>query len=226
MLTESALAMAEAMEKIYVEDVYNEIADDFDRTRYFPWPSVVNFINSLEKDSSVLDAGCGNGKNMQIRNDLKYIGCDNSEKLLNICKNKGLDTVYSNIKNLPFLNATFDNVICIAVLHHINLEEDRVDTVNELLRVLKPGGKLLFQVWAKEQTLTKRFIQIKSNSNDYFVTWKKNGKNGQDTKILKRYYHLFPELEINELLAQLYNIKVIAKTFEQNNWCVTLLKYS
>ena len=176
----------------------------------------MNFINSLDKDTLVLDAGCGNGKNMQIRNDLKYIGCDTSDKLLEICKTKELNVVNANIKDLPFPDETFDNIICIAVLHHITLEEERLNTVNELLRVLKPGGKLLLQVWAREQELTNKFIQIKDN--DFFVTW------SSSDKILKRYYHLFTELEIKQLLAQLSSVKLIDKTFEKNNWCLTLEK--
>ena len=164
---------------------------------------------------------------MQIRDDLKYIGCDISEKLLEICTKKGLNTILANIKNLPFLDNTFDHIICIAVLHHISVREERINAINELLRVLKPGGKLLFQVWAREQKLTSRFIPIvSSHKNDFFVTWtmKQGDKINVKEQIIKRYYHLFPELEIKELLAQLHGIKIISKTFEQNNWCVILEK--
>ena len=47
-----------------VVSVYNEIADHFDVTRAYLWKSVKEFINSLDKNSVILDAGCGNGKNM------------------------------------------------------------------------------------------------------------------------------------------------------------------
>lgn len=206
------------MEEIYVKEAYNQIADEFDRTRVCHWKGVVDFVNLLEPDSYVLDAGCGNGKNMQIRKqEIKYMGCDISEKLVDICKNKGLNVIISNIKTLPFPDDSFDAVICIAVLHHINSDKDRIDSLIELLRVLKSGGKLLFQVWAKEQTLTQRFIHI--NGNDYFVTWKNN-----DDTLIKRYYHLFSELEIKILLSQLFGVKIIKLTYEKDNWCVILQK--
>jgi predicted DNA-binding protein YlxM (UPF0122 family) len=44
----------EAFEKLYVEDVYNEIADEFNKTRHSCWPSVTKFINSLEKNNLFL----------------------------------------------------------------------------------------------------------------------------------------------------------------------------
>ena len=38
----------------------------------------------------------------------------------------------------------------IAVVHHFDQEEDRIKAVKEMIRVLKPNGKLLFTVWAYE----------------------------------------------------------------------------
>ena len=65
-----------------------------------------------------------------------------------------------------------------------------------------------------------KFIPIKSDEpNNFFVTWK-----CKDDRILKRYYHLFSELEIKQLLAQLSGIKIINKSFEQDNWCIILEK--
>jgi SAM-dependent methyltransferase len=107
--------------------------------------------------------------------------------------------------------------MCIAVLHHITSDKDRLGALEELLRVLKPGGKLLFQVWAREQELTSRFIPIQRDKNDFFVTWKNN-----DGKIIKRYYHLFLELELKILLSQLYNVKIISMTYEKDNWSIIL----
>jgi len=218
------------MEAEYVHKTYETISDEFNKTRHSPWPSVIDFINSLYPHSIVLDAGCGNGKNMQIRNDLKFVGCDTSDSLLKICKDKGLNVLNANIKELPFPDNHFDAIICIAVLHHIYEEKDRLLALNELLRVLKPGKRLMFQVWAREQTLTKKFSKVtNSNTNDYFVSWQK--KDNELTKVadaveVKRYYHLFSELEIKVLLAQLYGVTVIKKEYEKDNWIIVLEKKS
>jgi alkylated DNA repair protein alkB family protein 8 len=71
------------IETKYVKESYNQIAKDFDRTRYNHWGSVKRFINSLPSNSLILDAGCGNGKNMLFEN-MQFIGCDISEELVKI----------------------------------------------------------------------------------------------------------------------------------------------
>ena len=154
--------------------------------------------------------------NMEIRQDLHMIGCDLSEELIKICKNKDFNVLSANIKKLPFKNNTFDGVLCIAVIHHIDKFDDRLNTINELLRVLKLNKQLLIQVWSREQKLTERFIPI-NDQNDFFVTWKKDS-------VTKRFYHLFTEQEVDDVLNKLQNIKIISKIFEADNWSIIIEK--
>lgn len=207
------------LEDTYVKQTYDNIAISFAQSRSeFLWLGVKNFIFSLPKDSLVLDAGCGNGKAMGKRNDLKYIGCDGSEQLVKICKEKGLHVTLEDIRKLSYETNTFDAVMCIAVLHHLADNDGRLCALNELVRVLKPGKQLLFQVWAKEQQLTDKFTPI-NDKNDYMVSWHR----GKD-KSEQRYYHLFPEKEIDELVKQLTNTKIKQKTYECDNWSFILEK--
>jgi alkylated DNA repair protein alkB homolog 8 len=67
-----------------VEEVYDKIAHEFDKTRIFPWPHVKEYIDDLEKDSIVLDIGCGNGKNLFYRKDISCIGIDISQKMVDL----------------------------------------------------------------------------------------------------------------------------------------------
>ena len=61
------------LEQEHVHNVYNKIAHNFSHTRYKPWPRVVDFLGSFPSGSLVLDVGCGNGKYMNIRNDLMMV---------------------------------------------------------------------------------------------------------------------------------------------------------
>ena len=70
------------IEKKYVVDSYNKIANSFSETRYKAWPSTVRFIQSLPVNSKVLEVGCGNGKNMLVRDDVQIQGCDISNELI------------------------------------------------------------------------------------------------------------------------------------------------
>ena len=56
----------EVYEKTHVHDVYESISDHFSQTRYKVWPSVKKFLDEIPDNASVLEVGCGNGKNLGI----------------------------------------------------------------------------------------------------------------------------------------------------------------
>lgn len=187
-----------------VKQFYNNNYEKFDNSRYSIWKAVRNFVDNIAEDSLVLDAGCGNGKNMlymQAR-DIKVIGIDFCDKLLNICKEKVLNVKYADVRNIPFENNTFDYVISIAVIHHLSIESDRRIAIDEMLRVCKPNGKILVSVWALEQDKNSRF---KFTLGDNIVKW-------DDTT---RYYHIHSKDTITDLLKS-YNVESIF--LDKGNW--------
>lgn len=91
------------LEREHVEQVYEEIATHFSQTRYKAWPVVHNFLVNLPMGSVGLDVGCGNGKNMLVRNkDIGIVGVDLSLGLLHICREHGLETTQGSMISLPF----------------------------------------------------------------------------------------------------------------------------
>ena len=193
-----------------VRTFYNNNYEKFDNSRFSIWKAVRQFVNNITEDSLVLDAGCGNGKNMlymQTR-DIKVIGIDFCDKLLNICKEKQLNVKYADVRNIPFENNTFDYVISIAVIHHLSIESNRRNAINEMLRVCKPNGKILVSVWALEQDKDSRF---KFTLGDNIVKW-------EDTA---RYYHIYNKDSITNLL-QNYNVESIF--LDKGNWYFIIKK--
>ena len=129
---------------------YDIHATDFSKSRFRIWPGVKNFLDSLPSNSKVLDIGCGNGKNMKYREDIQMYGIEYSQALTDICIQKGLSVIQGNALNLPFEDNSFDAVIMIAVIHHIEpILHHKV--LNEIQRILIPGGKCLITNWAVEQ---------------------------------------------------------------------------
>ena len=61
------------LEREHVHKVYNEIAHTFSDSRYRPWPRVVEFLHTFPSGSLLLDIGCGNGKYLNVRNDLLMV---------------------------------------------------------------------------------------------------------------------------------------------------------
>lgn len=195
---------------IQVKDFYNQNYKRFDTSRYSVWLEVKKFFEQIPTEIKVLDAGCGNGKNMiYLQNKgISVKGIDFSEKLLQICRDKKLDVEEADIRNLPFNNNSFDYVISIAVIHHLSKESDRHKAITEMLRVCKPGGKVLFSTWALEQPCTSRFS---FDLGDNFVKW-------EDTK---RYYYIYDRENINNFLKD-YSVESLV--LDQGNYFINLVK--
>jgi len=92
---------------------------------------------------NVLEIGCGTGRYAKFFKKDAYIGVDITPKFINYAKRKSnYDFRIMDIRKLSFKNGSFDKVFSIGVLHHLN-ERDLLKTLQEVKRVLKPGGKLL-----------------------------------------------------------------------------------
>lgn len=199
-----------------IQDAYDSIAAEFDITRYKPWPQTVEFIKELPNDSTVLDLGCGNGRNIKYlassNHGFMIIGLDFSFPLLRIAdknmKQLGLDNnihyILGDISCLPLQDNTIDSSLCVATIHHLPTSELRTNALMELYRCLKPNGSAFISVWDFEQAkfkdeLTRQLKEPPKNGEfgDVFVPWK--GKRG---KTFQRYYHLFYQDELINLLHQ------------------------
>jgi len=208
------------MESEYVYKTYNLIAKEFDDTRFCRWNSVRGFLDSIDKYSIIADVGCGNGKYMKYKTDeLFYFGNDTSESLLYIAKQKCSDItniILASGTQLPYRNNTFNAVISIAVLHHIYSVENRLLFISELIRICKPDGKIHITVWA-DTIDKKKCTAIGNNKGDYLISWKNK---------YERYYHLFNQEELVELMSKLDSIAFITYdiTYEMENWCITIKK--
>lgn len=94
--------------------------------------SVKNFIRNLNLSGKILEVGSYdvNGSVREFFDD--YIGID-----MRIGPN--VDIV-ADASDIPFVNNMFDNVLCLEMLEH---DLTFWKSIEEMKRVLKPGGKLI-----------------------------------------------------------------------------------
>ena len=204
-----------SLEDKYVKQFYNSTAREFSDTRYRPWTCVERFLDDVKPNSVIGDIGCGNGKNMGYRDDCSFHGCDFSDGLVKICKEKDLDVINGDILDIPFKDNMFDNTLCIAVIHHLSDVDKRKQSVKELLRVTKKGGKILILVWAFEQ---EKYCRRKFLEQENFVDW----KDKQQNLLGKRYYYVFKKDELESILPK--NTTIIESFYEKGNWGVVIRK--
>src|SRR5215472_1379807 len=101
----------------------------------------------------VIDAGCGFGRNLVylLREGAEVLGCDNNveavEHLRKLAASLGHPSPEENfrvatVERMPFADGIADVVICSAVLHFARGRAHFNSMLNELWRVLRPGGLL------------------------------------------------------------------------------------
>jgi ubiquinone/menaquinone biosynthesis C-methylase UbiE len=123
-------------------DHFDLIAGFYNRTASFTAPMKLTGLMALPQDGLLLDAGGGTGRVAYEFRELVREGivADPSRGMLHQAKKKGLATVCTPAEKLPFASNTFDGIIMVDALHHVN---NQLDTVVELWRVLIPGGKIV-----------------------------------------------------------------------------------
>jgi 2-polyprenyl-3-methyl-5-hydroxy-6-metoxy-1,4-benzoquinol methylase len=123
---------------------------------YFAYVEAAKILKT-QPGAKVLEIGCGAGRGMQLiaESCSDYTGIDKNERLLELHKQTypNFNFIVRNIPPMSFLESdTFDFVISFQVIEHI--ENDKL-FLEEISRVLKPGGKAIITTPNKSMSLTR-----------------------------------------------------------------------
>jgi len=110
----------------------------------------------LPENAKILDAGCGEGRNITycFKNGLDVFGIDQNPEAIRFLKLlaqqyrlSDMDARFQVMKldKILFPDATFDVIICSAVLHFAKSKEHFDKMLAELVRLLKPNGKIFIR---------------------------------------------------------------------------------
>jgi len=108
--------------------------------------NLVNFIDSLPQNASVLDAGCGNGKVtrmvLSLRPDISISAMDISDVSEYIPKS--VDFKVGSVEDLSslYISEQFDAVISLHVIEHLLFP---MRMINSIKFVLKKGGRVFLE---------------------------------------------------------------------------------
>jgi SAM-dependent methyltransferase len=136
------------------ESNFDRIADDYDDS--LPAHVVDHYLEKRASfviehcpRGSALDVGCGTGALAARLADAGYemVGVDPSEGMLGVLEQRTSKVrgVRGSGTALEFPDSSFDLVYCVAVMHHIAEPEDVRQTLFEMVRVTRPGGRVL--IW-------------------------------------------------------------------------------
>jgi len=101
---------------------------------------------NLPKGATILELGCGAGMPMtkRLTGHFRMVGLDISKEQLSLAvKNVSkAEFILADMTRLPFAEGQFDAVAAFYCITHVPREE-HIGLLNEIRRVLKPGGLLV-----------------------------------------------------------------------------------
>ena len=220
---------------------YEEIAENFSETRKkYLWPELMKLTQNVKKGDKVLDVGCGNGRLLQAfkSKQIKYVGIDSSEKLIQIAKTRNTEHEIQNkefmVRDILELNKiaqiNFDYVFCIAVLHQIPGKDLQIQALKQLKNKVKFDGEIIITVWnlwswKKFRKLIWKFVSLKligkskMDYGDIFFDW----KNSKGERVSQRYYHVFTKSGLKKIIKKA-GLKVEKIYKDKYNYCAILKK--
>lgn len=144
---------------------FDEIARDYDRMNHLMTAGLdrcwrKRAVQGLQ--GKVLDVACGTGDMAVelLRQGCSVTGVDLSKEMMAIAKRKAPQAEYwlADVERLPFGEASFDAVTCaFGVRNFVHLEQG----LSEMLRVLKPGGRMvILELATPDSSLIRPFYNI------------------------------------------------------------------
>ena len=139
----------------------------------------------------VLDLGSGTGAAFQQLQNLEVTAIDPDEKMLQL--NKFKNKIIGGAEDLPFPDNSFDSVYCAFVWRNLN---DTKLGLQEVFRVLKPGGKFILLDMTRPKN---KFLRILHKIGTYKITFLIGllTFNLKEYKFLHRSLDKYPQPEVH-----------------------------
>ena len=145
---------------------FNQYAEEYDKwfdLNPFAYESELLAIKRFfPRRGKGLEIGVGTGK-FALPLGIK-VGIEPAKAMAVIARQRGIEVHEAVAENLPFENGTFDFVLMVTVLCFLHNPQTAIE---EIARVLKPGGSLIIGMIDRESFLGKIYESKKAKSLFY-----------------------------------------------------------
>ncbi len=174
---------------------------------WYSYEEVVAHFHAVKSQEDrtprLLDFGCGTGQSAISTAKLGYrvSGFDISERQIESARGRAKEFGVQEIcdfsvqvaENLEYADNSFDCILGIDILHHLEIEP----SIHESYRVLRPGGVAIFREWievdafdrVRETALVRRFFP-KGKSIEKHRTEDERKLNREDMRLIRQVFPL------------------------------------
>jgi len=201
-----------------MEAVYDKIAEAWTRTRSGAWPAVCRFLGAVERGSLLADVGAGSGRYFDVEEarGLRIVGLDFSHGQLVVARRvhgERVRLVRADARAVPLKDACADAALHIAVLHHLFHRSDRILSLRELYRILRPGGRAFASSWAESASVLSAARRLEGGGpRDLLVPFKE-----KLDKPAERFFHAYERGELEDELRDA-GFSRVKEWLEEDNW--------
>lgn len=213
-----------------VADFYESEGRMFSSKRGRSWNLMDLILQKVKPGDTLIDIGAGNGRLFDVLSvDISYLGVEPSLALRQQAEVRHGDR--SNFRIMPgslprvdLPDKCADVIACIAVLHHVPSEEWRRRSIQEMHRLLKPGGWFIATVW---NLRAKRFLSWNTFKHAWLRIGGVSGGDGGDlyydwkagSGLEKRYVHAYTLSEYRaDFEPVFWDVEKIG-AYDISGWC-------
>jgi ubiquinone/menaquinone biosynthesis C-methylase UbiE len=174
-----------------------------------------------DNKATIIDLGCGNGTQtiLNANKFYKIIGIDPDADSIRLAKDKStfvpgngkIEFFADRIEGMHFPADSIDGVISYCVLEHIRNYDE---VLNELYRILKPGGWLLFSV--DSLAVIKESVLLEKHRCEHHVVKYFKMKEIKELLLEKRFKNITVEPKLKSRFAEKLFTKGINNHFQFN----------
>jgi 2-polyprenyl-3-methyl-5-hydroxy-6-metoxy-1,4-benzoquinol methylase len=159
----------------------------------------ITFLKSQNIGGTVLDVGCGNGRNSVAfaKNNFKVYGIDLSTSAINLAKKNAkeegvnINCTVGSVFDLSYDDNSFEVLVDSGCLHHLRKSEWK-SYLRNILRVLKKDGYYFLLCFSKNSGYVPKFCPKSKNRN-----WTLRGMH---------YNHFFTIKEVKDFFGKDFDI--------------------
>ena len=151
------------MAKIEPFELFDEKYDDWFEENQYVYQSELEAVGHfIPPNGNCIEIGVGSGR---FASPLKiHFGIEPSQNMRERARERGIMTIGGVAEKLPFYNMQFDYALMVTTICFL---DNISDSMKEIYRILKLGGKLVIGFVDKESLVGKKYMMHKSKNVFY-----------------------------------------------------------